>query len=39
MPTVDDVRGVPYTVDDAQNLDAFSQVMDAYLASKADTMD
>jgi tetratricopeptide (TPR) repeat protein len=39
MPTVDDVRGVPYTVDDAQNLEAFSQVMDAYLASKADTMD
>lgn len=39
MPTVDDVRGVPYTVDDAQDLEAFAQVMDAYLASKADTMD
>ena len=39
MPTVNDVRGVPYTVDDAENLEAFGQVMDAYLASKTDVMD
>ena len=39
MQTIDDARGIPYTVNDAEELEAFYLVIDAYLLSRSDTMD
>lgn len=39
MQTIDDARGIPYTVNDAEELEAFYRVIDAYLLSRSDTMD
>ena len=39
MRTVEDTRGIPFTVNDSEELEDFYRVIDAYLISKKDTMD